>query len=145
MFEESPQPAPNLALFSFWKPEPLPPKDSTILPIELCSLGTLSNVAEKLLNVPHMHAVPPAPWDEKPGVSLNLMWDVEDGVMLKARTEQGPPKPGEVLTIHARADVAEKIFYRLYVQIFEQFGATVLDEKCHEFLTPREFRTRLAG
>jgi len=140
-----PRPESGLVRFSFWKPDPLPPKDCTILPIELCSLGTLTVVAEQLLEVPHMHEVPAAPWDEKPALSLHLKWDVEDGVVLKVRTEQGPPKPGEVLTIQTQSVVPEKIFFRLYVQIFEQFGATVLDEKKHEFLTPKEFRTRMAG
>ena len=55
-----------------------------------------------------------------------------------------PPKPGEVLTIEAQSQAPEKMFFKLYVQIFEQFGATVLDEHVHQFFTPREFRTRVA-
>lgn len=147
MFEENGKSRPDSSIlrFSFWKPDPLPPKDMTILPVELCSLGALTHVAEKLLDVPHMHPMPLAPWDEKPTNEVHLKWEVEQGVVLKVRTEQGPPKPGEVLTIQAQAGVEEKTFYRLYVQIYEQFGATVLDEKRHEFLTTREFRTRMAG
>jgi hypothetical protein len=132
--------------FSFWKPDPIPPKDATILPIELHSLGMLNSVAEKLLDVPHMSQVPAEPWEtEIPPSTMNLIWEVEQGVILKIRTEQGPPKPGEVLTINAKNATPPKTFYRLYVQIFEQFGATVLDEKAHEFYTPKEFRTKLAG
>src|SRR6266513_1381053 len=115
---------PEIVHFSFWKPEPIPPKDSGILPIELHSLGSLNAVAEKLLDVPHMTQIPPNPWEH---------------------IEQGPPKPGEVLTINARSSAPEKAFYRLYVQIFEQFGATLLDEQVHQFFTPKEFRTKLAG
>ena len=147
MFDETSKPRPDSSIlrFSFWKPDPLPPKDMTILPVELCSLGALNNVAEKLLEVPHMRELPTAPWEDKRAPEVQLKWDVEEGVMLKVRTEQGPPKPGEVLTIQAQAGVEQKTFYRLYVQIYEQFGATVLDEKAHEFLTTREFRTRMAG
>jgi hypothetical protein len=131
--------------FSFWKPDPIPPHDQTILPIELCSLGQLEQVAEKLLDVPHMLALPLPPWDPAARSLVNLRWDVEEGVMLQVRVEQGPPKPGEVLTIQAQNAAPEKAFYRLYVQVFEQLGVTVLDEKAHQFVTPREFRTRLAG
>jgi hypothetical protein len=134
------------APFSFWKPEPLPPKDATILPVELISLGALGAVAEKLLDVPHMSALPAVPWQAGPETALlHLRWDVEQGVILQIRAEQGPPNPGEVLTIHANSHTPSKTFYRLYIQIYEQFGATVLDEKSHEFLTPREFKGRMAG
>ncbi len=138
-------PKPELARYSFWKPEPLPPKDSSILPVELISLGLLSSVAEKLMEVPRMARVKPGPWVKEAAESINLLWEVDAGVILKVRTEQGPPKPGEVLTITAQNAAPEKTFYRLYVQIFEQLGVTVLDEKRHEFITPREFRAKLAG
>ena len=132
--------------FSFWKPEPIPPKNAAILPVELQSLGSLNSVAEKLMEVPHMSKIPTAPWDEsKAGSDVKLMWEVEGGVVLKVHLEQGPPKPGEVITIDAKCAAQERTFYRLYVQIFEQFGATLLDEKSHQFYTPREFRTKLAG
>lgn len=136
---------PELTRFSFWKPEPIPPKDSSIRPIELQSFGKLKNVAEKLLDVPKMSRVAPAPWETQPGSeTVNLVWQVDAGVILRVRAEQGPPKPGEVLTIAAKSAAESKTFYRLYVQIFEQFGATVLDENAREFFTPREFKTRLA-
>ncbi len=134
---------PAIARFSFWKPEPIPPKNTTILPIELHSLGPLKAVAEKLLDVPKMSAMPTAPWEVDAEKRVCLMWDVEDGVILQVRAEQGPPKPGEVLTINAKCSTPEKVFYRLYVQIFEHFGATVLDEKSHQFYTPKEFRTKM--
>lgn len=143
--EHDSTPEPRLTRFSFWKPEPIPPKDATILPIELHSLGTLNMVAEKLLEVPRMSKVQPAPWEnEVPPTKLNLIWEVEQGVILQVRTEQGPPKPGEVITIDAKSATPGTTFYRLYVQIFEQFGATVLDENSHQFYTPKEFR-KLAG
>ena len=149
MREEQDQFSPEsnrITRFSFWKPEPIPPKDSTILPIELHSLGMLGSVAEKLLEVPKMSEIAPAPWDvEDPPQSVNLIWEVEEGVILKVRTEQGPPKPGEVLTIRAQSAATGRTFYRLYVQIFEQLGVTVLDESAHQFYTPKEFRTKLAG
>ena len=127
---------------SFWKPEPLPPKDAKIAAVELVSLGKLSDVAGKLLDVPHMARLQGPLWTPQ-SHSVNLVWQVEDGVVLHVHAESGPPKPGEVLTITARNSAPEKTFYRLYVQIFEQFGATVLDEQAHEFLTVREFRSRL--
>ncbi len=136
----------EIVQFSFWKPEPLPPKDATILPIDLLSLGSLNTVVEKLLDVPKMSKVEPAPWDANLATNhLNLVWEVDEGVVLQVRSEQGPPKPGEVLTINAKSHTQQKTFYRLYVQIYEQFGATVLDEQSHQFYTPREFRTKLAG
>ena len=131
--------------FSFWKPEPIPPKDATILPIELMSLGSLFSVTERLLDVPKMTKIPPAPWDTEGDSRLNLFWEVDRGVILQISAEQGPPKPGEVLTIGAKSSTPEKTFYRLYIQIFEQLGATVLDEKSHQFYTPREFRSKLAS
>ena len=132
--------------FSFWKPEPLPPKDSTILPIELLSLGSLNSVAEKLMDVPNMCKVAKAPWNtELTETSFNMVWEVDKGVLLLIRAEQGSPHPGEVLTINAKSSTPEKTFYRLYVQIFEQFGATVLDEQSHQFFTPKEFRAKLAS
>ena len=146
MSHETPDPKQKLVQFSFWKPEPLPPKDSTILPIELISLGSLNIVTEKLLDVPKMSQVPKQPWDtESPPATVNLIWEVDNGVILQIRTEQGPPKPGEVLTINAKSATAQKTFYRLYVQIYEQFGATVLDERSHQFYTPKEFRSKLAS
>jgi hypothetical protein len=136
----------EIVQFSFWKPDPIPPKNAGILPIELHSLGSLNSVAEKLMEVPHMARIPTAPWDQTPVESdVRLLWEVEGGVVLKVHLEEGPPKPGEVLTINARSHAPQRIFYRLYVQIFEQFGATLLDEKSHEFYTPREFRTKMAG
>lgn len=136
----------DIARFSFWKPEPIPPKDASILPIELHSLGPLKAVAAKLLDVPKMSAMPAAPWEVNAAEKrVSLIWDVEEGVILQIRAEQGPPKPGEVLTIVAKSATPEKVFYRLYVQIFEHFGATVLDEKSHQFYTPKEFRSKHAG
>ena len=136
---------PEIVHFSFWKPDPIPPKDATILPVELHSLGSLNSVTEKLLDVPHMKQVPSAPWDNiRAGSDMKLMWEVEGGVVLKVHIEQGPPKPGEVITIDAKSSAPQRTFYRLYVQIFEQFGATLLDEKSHQFYTPREFR-KVAG
>lgn len=136
----------EIAQFSFWKPEPIPPKDASILPIELLSLGSLDSVAEKLLDVPKMSKMAVAPWEtELAANSISLIWEVDGGVILRVKTEQGPPKPGEILCINAKCATEQKTFYRLYVQIFEQFGATVLDERSHQFYTPKEFRTRLAG
>jgi hypothetical protein len=136
----------DIARFSFWKPDPIPPKDATILPIELHSLGPLKAVAEKLLDVPKMSQMPTAPWEAKLAErSVSLIWEVEEGVILQVHAEQGPPKPGEVLTIIAKSATPEKVFYRLYVQIYEHFGATVLDEKSHQFYTTKEFRTKMAG
>ena len=135
----------ELVRLSFWKPEPLPPKDATIFPVELLSLGRLNTVIGKLLEIPRMAHIERAPWEAPLSESINLMWQIEEGVILRVRTEQGPPKPGEVLTIEAQSQTSEKTFFKLYVQIFEQFGATVLDERMHEFLTPKEFRVRMAG
>src|ERR1700760_3597776 len=112
---------PEIVQFSFWKPDPIPPKNTTILPVELPSVGSLNSVAEKLMEVPHMTQMPVAPWDQKQrGSDVKLLWEVEGGVVLKVHLEQGPPKPGEVLTINARCSTAQRVFYRLYVQIFEQ-------------------------
>ena len=132
--------------FSFWKPEPIPPKDAKIHTVDLRPLGVLESVAEKLAEVPQMAQVPKSPWevqDEHP--TLRFQWQVEHGVILRVRAEQGPPRPGEVLTIGAASAAPQKDFFRLYVQIYEQFGVTVFDERVQDFLTPREFRSRLAS
>jgi hypothetical protein len=131
--------------FSFWKPDPLPPKDATILPIELVSLGKIDSVSAKLLDIPRMSQMPTAPWDPSPKDRMRLHWECEAGVWLSVAVEQGPPKPGEVLTIEAQSKIPEKTFFKLYVQIFEQLGVTVLDERTHQFFTPREFKTRIAS
>jgi hypothetical protein len=132
-------------LFSFWKPEPVPPKDSKILAVKLHSLGKLREVAERLFEVPHMASLPSGPWEQRDAAtSMRLRWQVEDGVILQVKTEQGPPRPGEVLTIRAASRTPNRVFFRLYVQLFEQFGVTVLDERQRDFVTPREFRARLA-
>ena len=136
----------GLTRFSFWKPDPVPPKNSTILPVTLDSLGSLNRVTEMLFDVPHMTQVPKAPWEMTVKSScVRLQWQVEEGVILKVRAETGPPKPGEVLTLEAHSATPAKTFYRLYVQIYEQFGATLLDERVHGFLTPREFRAQMAS
>ena len=132
--------------FSFWKLDPIPPKNTQILPFELHSLGRLEVVTQKLFDVPGLKEVEKSLWEineETP--SLRLRWPVEEGIILQVRAEQGPPKPGEVLTIHAASAAANRVFYRLYVQLFEQFGVTVLDERSHDFLTPREFRDQLGS
>ena len=99
------EPTPTgLTRFSFWKPEPIPPKDASIMPVELHSLGPLKDVAEKLLDVPRMASVQPMPWDQPEENALNLIWEVEEGVILQIRAEQGPPKPGEVITITVAHD-----------------------------------------
>ncbi|HLX61947.1 MAG TPA: hypothetical protein VKX17_11760 [Planctomycetota bacterium] len=120
----------------------MPPKDSKILPIELLSLGKIETVSKQLLEIPRMAEVPRAPWEPEPNEKLRMRWECEAGVWLTVSVEKGPPKPGEVLTIEAQSATPEKTFFKLYVQIFEQFGATVLDERSHQFFTPREFRTR---
>jgi hypothetical protein len=136
---------PNLIRFSFWKPEPLPPKNASILPVELLSLGALKTVTARLLDIPKMEAIPAPPWQTDADENLTLHWGCDAGVLLRVHVEQGPPKQGEILTIDAQSKTPDKVFFKLYVQIFEQFGATVLDERTHEFFTPKEFRTRMAG
>ena len=138
-----PPEGPDWDLFSFWKPEPVPPKNSKILAVKLHSLGKLKEVTERLFEVPHMARVPAGPWEKERPTSIRLRWQVEDGVILQVKTEQGPPKPGEVLTIRAANRTPNRVFFRLYVQLFEQFGVTVLNEKQHDFMTPREFRALL--
>ena len=93
------------SLFSFWKPDPVPQKDSKILAVQLHSLGKLKEVAKRLFDVPHMAKIPSGLWETTE--SMRLRWQVEDGVILQLKTEQGPPKPGEVLTIRAASRTAE--------------------------------------
>lgn len=136
----------KIEYFSFWKPDPLPPRDSKIHPVELQSLGTLESVTEKLTDVPHLSPVPQTVWDvqdENPAVRFR--WYVEEGVILQIRVEKGPPKPGEVLTIGAASAAPKTVFYRLYIQIYEQFGVTLFDEGAHDFFTPKEFKLHLAS
>ncbi|MBE7466991.1 MAG: hypothetical protein HS116_26260 [Planctomycetes bacterium] len=138
--------APQVHVFSFWKPDPVPPKDNTILPVELHSLGRIEDVKERLFEVPRIAEIPREPWEVAEASPVTrLRWQVDEGVILNVRSEQGPPKPGEVLTIRAETVAPGRTFYRLYVQIYEQLGVTVLDERSHQFLSPREFRRALAG
>ncbi len=78
----------QLTRFSFWKPEPIPPKNSTILPVNLDSLGSLNRVKEMLFEVPHMAEVPKAPWQmEETPPTVRLQWQVEEGVKTEIRLE----------------------------------------------------------
>lgn len=130
---------PDIVRFSFWKPEPVPPNGPAIVIADLQSLGSLESVAESLMEIPRMEEVPALPFPLAKN-EIKLIWDVECGVKLDIHQEEWPPRPGEVLMISLRGSVHPKLFNRLYVQVYERFGVTLLDEMSHRFITPREFR-----
>lgn len=130
---------PDIVRFSFWKPEPVPPNGPVIVVADLQPLGSLATVAESLLQIPRMEELPSLPFPLAKN-EVKLVWDVECGVKLDVYQEEWPPRPGEVLTIQLRGCVHPKLFHRLYVQVYERFGVTILDEMSHKFYTPREFR-----
>lgn len=131
---------PDIIRFSFWKPEPVPPNGPSIVVADLQSLGSLTSVAKTLLDIPRMEELPSLPWPLVKN-EVKLVWDVEGGVRLDVHQEEWPPRPGEVLMISLRGCVQQKFYHRLYVQVFERFGVTILDEASHKFYTPREFRS----
>jgi hypothetical protein len=129
--------ADNIQWYSFWKPELISPEEDP----ELLSMGTVSSVGKRLLDVPKMTQVRMPPR----GIpsALNFHWQVGRGVALRIHSAPDQPIPGEVFTISVKSATSANNFYRLYVQIYEHLGAMLLDECQRTFVTPRDFRLSL--
>jgi hypothetical protein len=122
---------------SFWKPVPLPPVQRfDFIAFDLLPLGSLKEVSECLLDIPHMFSLPSMPWEE---ARDRFFWDVDTGVFLSAAPESGF-KPGMVITLPAQVHIGPRQLYRLYLHVFEHFGTIMLDEERHEFLTPMQYK-----
>jgi hypothetical protein len=135
--------------FSFWKPEPIPTAEKTIQTVTLRPLGDLPEVAERMLDLPCMQEISGGalkPWGaEHEAGSLLLHWARAEGATLQLEEEAWPPLPGKILSIGGATRGSPSLLYNLYVQLFEQLGVTLLDEKHGRFLTPRDFRRQMAS
>lgn len=125
--------------FSFWKPDPIPQESDGISCSNLVPLGMAFDVLDKILTIPlttYMNI------NMDQDCSL-VFWGRDKGVMLTFKDDPGNIAPGLVVTINAKSNVDDKLFYRLYVQLFERFSTTLLDESSSLFLTPKQFKKRL--
>jgi hypothetical protein len=121
--------------FSFWKPDPIPEQSNKISTSTLEPIGNPEDVVKQLLTIPQ--TVDLRFLDE-----VRVFWDLEEGVWMFIKEDDSPLALGKVLSIKAESSVGNRIFHRLYVQVFERFSAVVLDEHDGSFLTPQEFRKR---
>lgn len=133
--DNNPLAGPEIAFYSFWKPESV---HKHCKDLRFQSLGQVGEITEKLLRLPKTKPIfcPIIP-------SVRFLWKVERGVILQIRAEQSSDMQGEVLMIGATSAVPDSSFFKLYVQLWEQFGATVLDETTGEFLNIKAFRERI--
>jgi hypothetical protein len=131
---DQPLDGPEIAFYSFWRPESVHKHTKDL---RFQSLGHIGEITEKLLRLPHIKPMfcPIIP-------SVRALWKVERGVVLQTRAEQGTELQGQVLMIGATSAVPDRILFRLYVQLYEQFGVTLLDETTGNFLTVRQFKDR---
>jgi hypothetical protein len=120
----------DLSFYSFWKPQSIPRGEGNLV---LHPLGTLEEVTKKLLRLPFIKPV-----HCQRSSTVRLGWGVGFGVIMQIKA----PKDGRVLMISVTSGVPDHVFYRLYVQLREQFGVTVLDEVTNEFLTTKQFKSR---
>lgn len=136
MSKSNPLDGPELSFYSFWKPDPLPSPDQSEL--LFYPLGSIDEVTRQLLRIPNMshRFCPIVP-------SVRLLWRVGNGVVLQARPEQGQEMVGDVITLSAVSAVSDQVFYRLYVQLREQFGVTLLDETHGVFLSVEDMKRKI--
>jgi hypothetical protein len=120
--------------FCFWKLDLIPETDNVILNANVNEFGSLKDILSHLLDIPKT--------SELPNDYLNLArvwWDIESGAILRINVDESI-KPGKIINIYASTGVSYKCFYRLYVQIYENFGAIVYVDDTQKFIHPKEFR-----
>ena len=137
-------PIPEMAFFSFWKPDPIPSNDTNVIvDIRLLALGSMLSVTKQLLNIKQMKIMLQRENFSAPIPMMRLYWDVHDGVVLQYRTETIMDDNSNILSINAISATTDCILYRLYVQLYERFGVVLLDEVTHNFYTPKMFKKKI--
>lgn len=115
----------------FWKPT----EAKSLLEQSFEPLGNIIDVGDKLLSIPSL----------KPYLDLNpingyttISWEkMNHNLLISYKNE---PEFGSLNVFSLQIDkiLFEKEFFKLYVQIFEALGCSLLYEK--KFLTPKEFK-----
>lgn len=122
-------------MITFWKPELVDDVSVKVLPI-----GPAPKVASGLLDIPQMHVFL-CPLTFYGYVSF--LWDVGHGTTLAMRDEPEFGNGGVFsIMIMDPHRISRREMYRLYVQMFELFGVTLLGDK--GFVDVRTFRRRLS-
>ncbi len=130
----------QLAFFSLWRPEPLPPKDNKLLSVKMQPIGQYQELTRRIIALPNMKIMLKNTQVIGRVPMMRVLWDVKEGVILQYRAEQGSL---DVVSITAISAVNDKLFYKLYVQMYEQFSTIVLDDMTHQFFTPNEFHKKV--
>lgn len=121
-------------LSTLWKTEIVEAFSVKILP-----LGKPKAVTRFMLQIPKMHVFMS---DKTFDGYLSLLWYVEDGVVLNYKEEPEFGKGGVYsILIQDRTRVSDKNFFRLYVQMFELFGAVLLEDE--KFVSVKQFRKKI--
>lgn len=124
---------------SFWKVDPVPKQSQAIEVANLKEIGHAEKVIDKLLTIPRLTKPIPTVYDVlHDNGQVKFLWTVDKGVLLYFT----PNDKDNVEVIYASSYVIDKVFFRLYVQLYERFEITLLDgsfSKC--FLTPMDFKT----
>jgi len=120
---------------TFWKP-----KQVGLVEVEVLPLGPASQVASKILDIPRMHVF--LSYLTFHGY-LSFLWDVGQGITVAFRDEPEFGRGGVFsIMVMDRHRVLPKDFFRLYVQVSEQFGVVLLEDD--GFVGVQQFKTRLA-
>jgi hypothetical protein len=135
---------PELAYFSFWRPDSMPNKHARILQVKLLPIGNLTEITKKILTISHMKRMLQTPKNSNRFPMMRLFWDVPGGVVLQFRTEGLlSEQRGDVISIEAISCVNDVTFHSLYVQLHEFFGVILLDETSNALVSPRDFKRAL--
>lgn len=124
---------PEICFYSFWKPDPLPTVNHKG-DVFFSTIGDFNDVIRSLLRIPNTKPI------YCPKIQMaRVLWNIDKGVVLHVRGDLLK----EVLTIGVTSIVPDEIFYRIYLQVHEQLGVTLLDEVSGEFIGVKEYRARL--
>lgn len=121
---------------TFWKTDPIPEKG--IVVAHLLPMGSSKHVSEGILSIPHTHPFF-CSWTSHGYVTVR--WDIDGGVLLSFRDEQEFGNGGVFSLICAKQAVPDAMFFKLYVQLFEIFGALLLERD--SFITVPQYKKRL--
>jgi hypothetical protein len=132
--------------YSFWKPREIPPKTVPLKTkpanfLHLDPLGKASFVASRLLKIQKIYILANTPSFVGHLPLVRFLWDVSEGVVLMVRPECNI-NDDSVYCIEAFSVVPDKVFYQLYIQMYEHFGVILFDEIERSFITPEEFKNR---
>lgn len=119
---------------TFWKPAEVGPVRVNILP-----LGSSSEVASKILDIPRMHVFLSSLTFRG---YLSFLWSVGNGLTVAFRDEPEFGNGGVFsIMVMDKHRVTSRDFYRLYVQVSEQLGVVLLEDD--NFIEVKQFKTRL--